>query len=91
MLAYRVREHSKKKRHPRNKSYEKKNKKRIKNKRITRWVGEQMTLHVDTIKYALAERSRWLLYRRRDTKSVNIPGCRKKNKKRKKRKTKNVK
>ena len=28
------------------------------------------------IKYVLAESSRWLLHRRRDTK-INIPGCRK--------------
>ena len=42
-----------------------------------------------TIKYVLAENSRWLLHRRRDTKKINIPRCRKKNKKRKKRKTKN--
>ena len=44
-----------------------------------------------TIKYVLAESSRWLLHRRRETKKISIPGCRKKNKKRKKRKTKNVK
>ena len=43
-----------------------------------------------TIKYVLAESSRWLL-RRRDTKKINIPGCREKNKKIKKRKTKNEK
>ena len=36
--------------------------------------------------YALAESSRWLLHRRRDTMKINIPGCRKKNKNRKKRK-----
>ena len=29
-----------------------------------------------TIKYVLAERSRWLLHRRRDTKKINMPGCR---------------
>ena len=28
-----------------------------------------------TIKYVLAERSRWLLHRRRDTKKINIPGA----------------
>ena len=42
-----------------------------------------------TIKYVLAESSRWLLHRRRDTKKINIPGCRKKNKKRKE-KTKSI-
>ena len=31
-----------------------------------------------TIKYVLAESSRWLLHRRRDTKKINIPGYRKK-------------
>ena len=32
-----------------------------------------------TIKYVLAESSRWLLHRRRrDTKKINIPGCREK-------------
>ena len=41
-----------------------------------------------TIKNVLAESSRWLLHRRRDTKKINIPGCRGKNKKKKKRKTK---
>ena len=44
-----------------------------------------------TIKCVLAESSRWLLHRRRDTKKINIPGCREKNKKRKKRKTKSMK
>ena len=44
-----------------------------------------------TIKNVLAESSRWLLHRRRDTKKINIPGCRGKNKARKKRKTKNEK
>ena len=28
------------------------------------------------IKYVLAERGRWLMHRRRDTKKTNIPGCR---------------
>ena len=37
-----------------------------------------------TINYVLAERSRWLLHRRRDTKKINIPGCRKKIRKEKK-------
>ena len=41
-----------------------------------------------TIKYVLAESSRWLLHRRRDTKKINIPVCNKKSKKGKKRKTK---
>ena len=37
-----------------------------------------------TTKYVLAESSsRWLLHRRTDTKKLNIPGCREKNKKRK--------
>ena len=31
-----------------------------------------------TIKYVLAQSSRWLLHRRKDTKKINIPGCRKK-------------
>ena len=44
-----------------------------------------------TIKFVLAESSRWLLHRRRDTKKINIPGCREKSKKRKNRKTKNEK
>ena len=39
------------------------------------------------IKYVLAESSRWLLHRRRNTEKINIPGCRK-NKERKKRKKK---
>ena len=30
------------------------------------------------MKYVLAESSRWLLHRRRDTKKINIPGCREK-------------
>ena len=44
-----------------------------------------------TVKYALAESSRWLLHRLRNTKKINIPGCREKSKKRKKRETKNEK
>ena len=28
-----------------------------------------------TIEYVLAESSRWLLHRRRDTKKIHIPGC----------------
>ena len=46
---------------------------------------------IRTIQYVLAESSRWLLHRRRDTKQTNIPGCRKKKKEKKrkeKRKTK---
>ena len=38
-----------------------------------------MTQHAErtrTIKYVLAESSRWLLHRRRDTKKIDIPGCR---------------
>ena len=55
-----------------------------KKKRIPRWGRVQTTLAegTRTIKYVLAERSRWLLHRRRDTK-INIPGCRKKIKERK--------
>ena len=41
-----------------------------------------------TIKYALAESSRWLLHGRKDTKKINIPGCREKTKKKKKEKRK---
>ena len=41
------------------------------------------------IKYVLLKSSRWLLHRRRDTKKINIPGCRKKM--RRKRKAKNEK
>ena len=37
-----------------------------------------------TIKYVLAESSRWLLHRRRDTKKINIPGFRKKKEKKEK-------
>ena len=91
MLAYRVREHNKK-----NATREirdtKKNAKRIKNKIIPRWGRVQMTQQAEiarTIKYVLAESSRWLLRRPRDTKKVSIPGCRKKI--RKKRRTKNEK
>ena len=40
-----------------------------------------------TTKYILAESSRWLLHRRRDTKKINIPGCREE-KERKERKEK---
>ena len=40
-----------------------------------------------TIKYVLAESSRWRLHKRRDTNKINIPGCREK----KVRKTKNEK
>ena len=41
-----------------------------------------------TIKYVLAESSRWRLHRRRDTKKINIPGCRKKIRKERKEKRK---
>ena len=43
-----------------------------------------------TIKYVpvLAESSRWLLHRGRDTKKINIPGCRKKIRKERKEKRK---
>ena len=37
-------------------------------------------------KYVLAESSRWLLHRRRDTKKMNIPGCRGKKKEKKEKK-----
>ena len=87
VLAY-----NKKKRHPRNRSYEKKNTRGVKkNIRIPRWGRVQMTQQAErtrTIKYVLAESSRWLLHRRRDTR-INIPGCREKKKeKKRKRKTK---
>ena len=39
-----------------------------------------------TIKYALAESSRWLLHRRRNTEKINIPGCREQKEEKKKRK-----
>ena len=39
-----------------------------------------------TIRYVHAESSRWLLHRRRDTKKINIPGCRKKRKKERRKK-----
>ena len=41
-----------------------------------------------TIKYVLDESSRWLLHRRRDTKKINMPGCRKKVRKERKEKRK---
>ena len=44
-----------------------------------------------SIKYALAESSRRLLHRRRDTKKIKHTGMQEKNKKRKNRKTKNEK
>ena len=51
-----------------------------KNKRIPRWGRVQITQaeRTRTIKYLLAESSRWLLHRRRETKKINIPGCREK-------------
>ena len=64
-------------------------------KGIPRWGTVQMA-HAErprTINYVLAESSRWLLHRRRDTK-INITGCREKNKKinrKEKRKRLNVK
>ena len=66
-----------------NKSYEKKIlDEYFKNKRIPRWGRVQMTQQAErtrtSIKYVLAESSRWLLHRRRDTKKINIPGCREK-------------
>ena len=39
-----------------------------------------------TIKYVLAESSRWLLHRRMNTEKINIPGCRQKKRKKRKRK-----
>ena len=39
-----------------------------------------------TIKYVLAESSRWLLHRRRDTKKINIPEFREKKKEKKEKK-----
>ena len=93
MLAYRVREHNKKKRQPRNKSYEKIINEK-KNKIIPRWGRVQTTQQAErtrTVEYVLAESSRWLLHRRRDTKKLNISGCRKKKYKSKRRKTKNEK
>ena len=41
-----------------------------------------------TTKYVLAEISRWLLHRRRDTKEIHIAGCGKKKIRKEKRKTK---
>ena len=43
-----------------------------------------------TIKYVLGESSRLMLHRRRDTKKINIPGCRKKDEKEKKNKKRKV-
>ena len=92
MLAHRVREHNKK-----NATREiratKKNTKRIKNQIIPGWGRLQMTQQAERTRfmnYALAESSRWLLHRRRDTMKINIPGCRKKirRERKKKRKTK---
>ena len=39
-----------------------------------------------TKKYVLAESSRWLLHRRRDTKKINIPVCRRKKEEKKEKK-----
>ena len=41
-----------------------------------------------TVKYVLAESSKWLPHRRRDTKKINIPGCRQKKQVRTERKEK---
>ena len=48
-----------------------------------RWGRVQMTQRAEiartiNIKYVHAESSRWLLHRRRDTKKINLPGCREK-------------
>ena len=43
-----------------------------------------------SIRYVLAESSRWLLHRRRDTKKINIPGCRKTERKERKEKRKTL-
>ena len=60
------------------------------NRRIPRRGRIQMTQagRTRTIKYVLAESSRWLLHRRRDTKKINIPGCTKKISKERKKKKK---
>ena len=78
------------KRHQRNKSYEK-NTKRIKKKRLPRWGRVQMIKsdRTPTIKYVLAESSRWLLQTKGH--EDKHTGMQEKNKKRKKRKTKNEK
>ena len=63
----------------------------MKNKRIPRWGRVQVTQQAErtrTIKCVLAESSRWLLHRRRDTKNINIPGCSKKIRKERKEKRK---
>ena len=69
----------------------KKKKKRIKNKRIPSWGRVQMTQQAEirrTIKYVLAVSTRWLLHRRRDTKKINMRGCREKKRKDRKEKRK---
>ena len=64
-----------KKRRPSSTSYQKKQNRRIKKKRIPIRGRVQMTQaeRTRTIKYVLAESSRWLLHRQRDTKKINIP------------------
>ena len=80
MLAYRVREHNKKNATREIRVTKKKKLDEQNNERIPRWGRVQMTQaeRTRTIKYVLAESSRWLLHRRRDTKKINLPGCRKK-------------
>ena len=71
--------------------YELRKKKRIKNKRIPSWGRVQMTQQAEirrTIKYVLAVSTRWLLHRRRDTKKINMRGCREKKRKDRKEKRK---
>ena len=81
MLAYPVREHNNKNATREIRATKKKKKLTHKRtKRIPTWGRVQMTQAERTraIKYVLAESSRWLLHRRRDTKKINIPRCRKK-------------
>ena len=88
MLAYRVREYNKKT--PPEKQELRKNTKRIKNKRIPRWGRVQMTRaeRTRTIKYVLAESSRWLPHRRRVTKKIKHTVMQGKKVRKEKRKTK---
>ena len=78
MLAYRVREHNKKDATREIRATRKKTK-RIKNKRTPTWGRVQMTQakRTRTIKYVLAESSRWLLHRK-DKKKINVPEGREK-------------
>ena len=75
MLAYRVREHNKKNATREIRATKKKKLDEYKKKRTPRWGRVQMTQaeRRHTIKYVLAESSRWLLHRRRDTKKINTP------------------